>query len=162
MHVHVHVVCQYSGRWNDVHRFDELSIARLPHISSRDHRRSASRPGAGERLRHWIVTECTPSPHIHSSSHYSLMPPCCPCQPWVTQCHGILTQCSKVAEGSLMVFFILKPSHAVSAGWWQTLVHMPHFTWAFMFTEETTPMGKKAIFHWKTGQGASSESKPLE
>lgn len=42
------------------------------------------------------------------------------------------------------------------------LIHMPHFTWALMFAEGIALMGKKAIFNWKTGQGASSESKHLE
>lgn len=121
-----------------------------PHLikGPQEIRSSWSRRKAETLSCHWIYPTAWCS---HSSSHYSLMLPCCPCQPWATQCHRILTQCSKAAEGSLMVFFIHKTSHAVSAGWWQTLVHRPHFTWAFMFAEGVTPMGKKAIFHWKTG-----------
>lgn len=131
------------SRCLSVLRFADLMCSPLPgcpHLTKGPQERSASCPGAGERLRHCVVTGFTPPPNIHT------VPPTaasCHHADHVTQCQGILTWCSKMAEGSLMVSFILKPSQAVSAGWWQMLVHTPHFTWAFMFAEGITPMGKR-------------------
>lgn len=70
--VHVHVMLFVRTQVRGVHSplpgwFDALPTARLPHISSRDHGRSASCPGARERLRHWVVTEFTPPPEVHTA-----------------------------------------------------------------------------------------------
>lgn len=59
------------------------------------------------------------------------------------QHQGILMWPWEWAMGSLLVSFSPKPTPPVSAGWWQMLVHEPHFTWAFTYAEGITPMGKK-------------------
>lgn len=94
---------------------------------------------------HWIY----PSFNVHTvapttaSCHHTVQCATQKHQSRVTQRRGILPWWSKAAAGSLLVSFILKPSHAVSAGWWQTLVHKPHFTWAFTYAKGIAPMGKK-------------------
>lgn len=118
-------------------------------ISSRVHRKSGSHSGAGERLWCWVVTGFAPSPNVHTvppataSCHHTGRRSSQEHQSWVTQCQGILTSWSKAAAGSLLVSFALKPSHAVSAGWWQMLVHKPRFTWAFTYAKGIALMGKK-------------------
>lgn len=137
-------------------------------ISSRVHRKSGSHSGAGERLWCWVVTGFAPSPNVHTvppataSCHHTGRRSSQEHQSWVTQCQGILTSWSKAAAGSLLVSFALKPSHAVSAGWWQ-MWYISHVSLGrSLMLRELLSWEKKAIFHWKTGQGASSESKHIE
>ena len=124
-------------------------LCRAVCISPREHRRSGSHCGAGEKRWCWVVMGFAPSPIAHAvppttaSCHHAVQRASQEHQSWLTQRRGILTWWSKVAAGSLLVSFILKPSHAVSAGWQQMLVHKPHFTWAFTYAKGITPMGKK-------------------
>lgn len=163
MHLHAHIR-SVRTRVCGVRLIDPMR-APLPG----QHRSSGPHSGAGQGLWCWVVTGFTPSSNVHTvapttaSCHHAVQRATQEHQSRVTQRRGILPWWSKAAAGSLLVSFILKPSHAVSAGWWQTLVHKPHFTWAFTYAKGIAPMGKKkAIFCWKIGQGASSESKHIE
>lgn len=159
VHVHAHVARHCSGTGGDVSWFDALSTAHIyqgtigdQHLILEQEKGWATEQPLNLPYHLMFTQFLPPQPHVTTQPMSALG------NPRPGSSHMVLKSGWRVSDG----FFILKPFQAVSAGWWQMLAHIPHFTWAFMFAEGIAPMGKKAIFHWKTGQGASSESKHLE
>lgn len=155
--------CEISRMWCGAHRSDACSLLCLCLSGDQDPSLEQEK-GRDAELSPDSPTTYSPQ----RAPHYSLVPSGSAVHTAGTQVtespapgnsHVVVKSGCGVSAG----FLHPETIHTVSAGWWQTLVHKPHFTWAFTYAEGITPMGKKrAIFHWKIGQEASWESKHIE